>query len=75
MGIRDLTFRDFSGGLNLRDSASELSADEFPFSWNVTIDERGYVQKRLGYADRYGAQVGAGLVSQMFYWGTQCKLL
>jgi hypothetical protein len=75
MGIRDLTFRDFSGGLNLRDSASELSADEFPFSWNVTIDERGYVQKRLGYADRYGAQVGAGLVSQMFYWGTQSKLV
>lgn len=75
MAIQDLTFRDFGGGLNLRDAASELSPNEFPASSNVTIDERGYAQKRLGYVDRYGAQVGTGLVSNIFYWTTKDQVV
>lgn len=71
MPIKDLTFRDFGGGLNLRDAASELAPNEFPAASNITIDERGYVQKRLGYVDRYGVQVGSGLVSNIFYWATK----
>lgn len=68
MAIKDVVYRDFAGGLNLRDAASELGENEFPAASNITIDERGYVSKRLGYEDRYGAQVGTGLVSNIFYW-------
>jgi hypothetical protein len=69
--ISDLNFRDFGGGLNLRDAASELSPNEFPLAQNITVDERGYVEKRLGYIDRYGAQIGSGLVSNIFHWATK----
>lgn len=75
MALTDLSFRDFGGGLNLRDAASELSPNEFPLSSNVTIDERGYIQKRLGYVDRYNAQIGSGLVSNIFPWATKNKLI
>lgn len=70
MAARDLVYRDFSGGTNARDWPSELSPNEFPYSLNVTIDERGYAQKRLGYEDRYGAAIGSGVVSNLFYWAT-----
>src|SRR6266498_1301827 len=70
-GLKDLEFRNFSGGLNTRDGASELAENEFPYSLNVTIDERGYLQKRLGYVDRYGSQIGSGLCSNLFYWATK----
>src|SRR5690242_19307383 len=69
--VKDLVFIDFSGGTNARDWPSELSPNEFPFSQNITIDERGYVQKRLGYEDRYGTAIGTGFVSNLFYWATQ----
>lgn len=39
----------FAGGLNLRDAPTELAANESPDCWNVTLDERGGVVKRLGY--------------------------
>src|SRR5215471_1060708 len=45
-----LTLRNFSGGLNLRDTATELGPTESPDLWNVTLDERGGVVKRLGYS-------------------------
>lgn len=75
MAIKDVVFRDFGGGLNLRDWPSELSPNEFPLASNVTIDERGYVLKRLGYVDRYNAQIGSGLVSNIFYWATKDKVI
>ena len=75
MAYKDLTFRDFNGGLNLRDSASELSPDEFPVAMNVTIDERGYVQKRLGYVNRFGSALGSGLTSNIFSWATRGQIV
>src|SRR5258705_728956 len=71
MAAQNLVFRDFSGGTNARDWPSELSPNEFRYSLNITIDERGYVQKRLGYEDRYGFAVGTGIVSNLFYWATK----
>jgi hypothetical protein len=73
--IKEVEFRNFSGGLNSRDWASELSGNEFPDSLNVTVDERGGAQKRLGYEDRYGTQVGTGLVGNLFHWPTQNKIV
>jgi len=69
--IRELQFRNFNGGLNTRDNPSEIAPNEIPDAINVTIDDRGGAQKRLGYVDRFGAQVGTGLVSNLFYWATR----
>lgn len=49
---RELGLTDFSGGLNLRDAPSELANNETPDCWNVTLNERGGVEKRLGYAKK-----------------------
>lgn len=38
----------FAGGLNVRDAPSQVAANESPNLWNVTLDERGGVVKRLG---------------------------
>lgn len=73
--MKTVEFRNFSGGINTRDWASELVGNEFPLSLNVTIDERGGAQKRLGYEDRYGTTVGTGLVVNLFYWATQNKVV
>jgi hypothetical protein len=40
---------DLSGGVNLRDAATELAPNESPDLWNMVIDERGGATKRLGY--------------------------
>lgn len=53
--LKELEFRNFSGGINTRDWSSELTGNEFPYSSNVTVDERGGAQKRLGYEARYAA--------------------
>jgi hypothetical protein len=46
----ELQITDFSGGLNVRDAATELSENESPDLLNVVLDERGGVTKRLGYS-------------------------
>lgn len=75
MALKEVQFRDFSGGVNTRDAASELSENEFPYSMNVTLDERGYLMKRLGYENRFVSALGTGKVSNLFYWATQNKLV
>jgi hypothetical protein len=45
----DVRIGDFSGGLNLRDALTELAPNETPDCLNVVLDERGGVNKRLGY--------------------------
>jgi len=74
-GIEELVIADFSGGLNTRDSASELQKNEFPDSMNVTIDERGAIQKRLGYEKRYASALGSGLVSNEYFWKSRGALI
>ena len=48
----------FAGGLNLRDAPTELKPTESPNCWNVTLDERGGVVKRLGYTKWNASAVG-----------------
>lgn len=65
---------NFSGGPNFRDSPTELAATESYDAYNVTFDERGGVQSRLGYVKRNLVQLGAGYKSTVLaaspklYW-------
>ena len=59
----ELQFRDFSGGLNIRDAAAQLGQNESPADSNVTLDERGGVSKRLGYAKYNGTAFNASLTT------------
>lgn len=61
--------QDFSGALNLRDSARALKLTESPDEWNVTHDERGGVQSRLGYTKHNSTPFSGGVVSNAFYSG------
>lgn len=66
----------FNGGLNLRDRAVELKPSESPNCWNVTLDNRGGVTKRLGYtkwnASSVASNVEYGFFSTLFgiFWYT-----
>ena len=64
--------RNFSDGLNLRDAALQLAFSESPDNWNVTLDERGGVAARLGYAKYNATAFGAAgdKTKKLFYWGT-----
>ena len=66
-----LRIRNFSGGLNLRDAPQELQPTESPDLWNVTLDERGSVAKRLGHVKYNAAVYDASHPPQnSFYWQT-----
>lgn len=56
----------FSGGLNLRDAATELKPTESPNCWNVTLDERGGVAKRLGY-QKWNASAVSNLIEDSYF--------
>lgn len=66
---RLLRIRDFSGGLNLREAPPELAANESPDLWNVTLDERGGVAKRLGFAKVNGTPFSGGFTQNLHYSG------
>ena len=66
----ELQFRDFSGGWNIRDAASELAGNESPDLYNVTLDERGSLGKRLGYVKYNAGAFGAALTVAGDYWAT-----
>lgn len=84
MAIQTIDLFDFSGGTNLRDAPSELAENETPFARNVTLDERGGAEKRLGLTNDGGAGAqGADLVGGyysnvlggvVFQTGTDVKL-
>lgn len=67
--LRNLKARDFSGGPNLRDAASELADNELVDGWNVTFDERGGAGSRLGYVKWNSTAFSAGAVKNMHYSG------
>jgi hypothetical protein len=68
--VRTLRMRNFSGGLNLRDVEPELATNESPDLWNVTLDERGVVQKRLGFIKSNPVAHNASKVTNVFYWAS-----
>lgn len=59
--------RDFSGGPNIRDAASELGKNEAVDSWNITFDERGGASSRLGFAKDNSTPFGGGLIVNQFW--------
>lgn len=62
-------FRDFSGGLNLRDAPSQMADNESLDTWNVTFYRRGGVGARLGYAKYNGSAFGASTVRNIYWSG------
>lgn len=82
MSIATLDLFDFSGGTNLRDAPTELAPNETPFARNVTLDERGGAEKRLGLeadgsaqgADLVGGYYSNVLGGVVFQAGTDVKL-
>lgn len=69
-----LKIPSFEGGLNLRDAPTELAPNESPNLWNVVIDERGGVVKRLGYS-KWNAAAATNLVTYGYYSRVADKLL
>lgn len=65
-GIQVAEVTNFSGGPNFRDSPTELAANEAYDAYNVTFDERGGVQSRLGYSKR-GSSLAASIVVNDYY--------
>jgi hypothetical protein len=74
--LKTAQIRNFSGGENLRDAQGELAPNETPDAWNVTLDERGGVSKRLGF-QKYNSSVydATAKVTNMFYSGVLQKLV
>ena len=66
-GTRRLRIADFSGGLNLRDSPSELDDNESPDCWNVELDNRGGVVKRLGLTKYNSSQLNTSAFKRVYY--------
>ncbi len=56
----------FAGGLNLRDAPTELAVNESPGCWNVTLDERGGVVKRLGHT-KWNTTPAANLIQDTYH--------
>jgi hypothetical protein len=50
-GYRPFDFKDFSGGLNLRDKADAVGDREAIDLLNVTFSERGAIRQREGFVD------------------------
>jgi hypothetical protein len=50
-GYKQVTFKDFSGGLNLRDKSDAVGEKEAIDLLNVTFTERGAIRQRDGYDD------------------------
>jgi hypothetical protein len=50
-GYQPYAFRDFSGGINLRDKSDTIGDKEAIDLLNVTFSERGAIRQRDGYAD------------------------
>src|SRR3954451_1561319 len=73
--IKEIVVANFAGGLNTRDSSSEVAENEFVDSMNVSIDERGVAHKRLGYQQRYASALGSGVASNTFWWATRGALI
>jgi hypothetical protein len=72
--LRGQSERNFAGGPNVRDAASELAPDEVLDSLNISYDERGGAVERLGMAKFNGSAYGGGVV-QNEWWSTTAGAL
>lgn len=71
--VQTARIRNFSGGLDIRDAPSELALSESPSAYNVTLDERGGVNKRLGFIKFNGSAFNASKVANTWYSTTLQK--
>jgi len=67
-GLTGSEIRDFSGGPNIRDAASQLAANECEDAWNITFDERGGAASRLGYGKYNGSVFDATAAVKNVFW-------
>lgn len=65
--ISPLQFTDFSGGLNLIAAPTELADNETPDCMNITLDELGGLQKRLGLTRLNSVGAMPGVASNVYY--------
>jgi hypothetical protein len=66
-GLTGNQLRDFSGGPDIRDAASELATNECEDAFNVTFDERGGAASRLGYIKDNTTAFSGGIVRNQFW--------
>lgn len=57
----------FDGGLNLRDAPTEVAPNETPDCMNVTLDERGGLEARLGLSKLNGASALPAAPMYLYY--------
>lgn len=62
-----IVFADFSGGLNLRDSPTEIAANETPEATNWTLDQRGALTWRKGCTNVASLPGVSGKAAFIFY--------
>lgn len=74
-GVETARIRNFAGGLNIRDAQQELALSESPDNWNVTLDERGGVQSRLGMIKYNSSAFNASLVVALYYWPSSAHVV
>ncbi|HEY3186344.1 MAG TPA: hypothetical protein VGJ70_02640, partial [Solirubrobacteraceae bacterium] len=67
-GYAQSTYKDFSGGLNLRDKADAVGDKEAMDLLNVDFTERGAVRQRDGYADLTAADLAQRVDSLAPYY-------
>lgn len=71
MAVREIAWRNFQGGLNIRDAPSELAENQFVDAMNITVDERGALWKRKGMLQRWPAFGASAKVSNIFDWASR----
>lgn len=67
MAVREIAWRNFQGGLNIKDAPSELAENQFIDARNITIDDRGALWKRLGHLQRWTSLENLA-VHNVFNW-------
>lgn len=65
--IATLPLQSFDGGLNLRDAPTEVAPNETPDCFNVTLDERGGFESRLGITKLNAASLLPAAASYLYY--------
>jgi hypothetical protein len=70
-----IPYGNFIKGVNFTDSVAVVGEGELLDSYNVTLDNIGAVTKRLGYTQTYPSVLSGGLVSNLYYWKNQNKLV
>jgi hypothetical protein len=75
MAVREIAWRNFQGGLNIKDAPSELAENQFIDASNITIDDRGALWKRLGHLQRWTAFGSSNVAQNIFNWESRGNIV